>query len=257
MLIGVALSMAPTCKAIAESATQISYSVSVTGLSIGTARISINTNGSRYSANFSGRITGIARVFAGGLASASSSGTIGRSRLVPARFDAQLTSGRESRSVGMLFGRGSVSGLTVTPPFPEEEGRTPVTARHRRNVLDPLAAIVARAPNGALTASNGCSHAVPIFDGRSRYDIALNPVRTEKIEVGGRDIDAVVCSVRFQPVAGVRASARGNRSRPVNVWLAPIGDGRLLAPVQVVGETRFGTMRITTRDGGAFASSGS
>lgn len=257
MLTGVALAMAPGGDAVAESATDISYNVSLTGLSIGTARVSINTNGSRYSANFSGRLTGIASVFAGGRASASSSGTIGRSRLVPARFDAQVTSGRESRSVGMSFGRGSVSGLTVTPPFPEDTDRTPVTNSHRRNVLDPLAGMVAPAPAGALTAANGCGQTVPIFDGRSRYDIALNPVRTETIEVGGRDIDAVVCSVRFQPIAGVRASARGNGSRPVNVWLAPIGDGRLMAPVQIVGETRFGTMRITTRDGSAFAKSGS
>ena len=257
LVAGVLLAMALMDDAGAESATNIRYNVSVTGLSIGTARVAINTNGARYSANFTGRITGIARIFAGGRASATSSGTIGRSRLVPSRFDARVTSGSESRSVGMSFGRGSVSGLTVTPPFPEEEGRTPVTNRHRRNVLDPLAGMVARAPRGALTASKGCGQTVPIFDGRSRYDISLNPVRTETIEVGGRDIQAVVCSVRFRPIAGVRASARGNPSRPVNVWLAPIGDGRLLAPARIVGETRFGTMRITTQDASAFANSDS
>ncbi|MEO1199017.1 MAG: DUF3108 domain-containing protein [Pseudomonadota bacterium] len=235
----------------ASDRTSIRYKVSLGNLSVGTAGLDLAVNATSYSAAFAGRVTGIANLFSNARAEATANGRIGSRYLVPASFNASVNAGRERRTVGIRYGGGNISSLSVNPPFPPDDDRIPVTSSHQRNVTDPVSGLVVPAPS-RFTSSAACNATLPIFDGRSRYDIVLSPARMEILTIGGVQIQAAVCNVSFRPIAGVRESVRNGRSRPAQVWLARTIDGRLLAPAQFVGQSRVGTFRILADSGDAF-----
>ncbi len=235
----------------ASDRTSIRYAISLGNLSVGTAGLDLTTNASSYTATFAGRVSGIANLFSNARAEASSNGVIGDRRLIPTAFNANVNAGRERRTVGMRFGGGSIRSIDISPPFPPEEDRIPITASHQRNVSDPVSGLVLPAPS-RFSASSVCNGRLPIFDGRSRYDILLDPVRMEVLVIDGVQIQAAVCSVRVRPIAGVREAVRNGQSRPAQVWLAKIHGGPLLAPAQFVGESRIGTFRVVAQSGDAF-----
>jgi hypothetical protein len=86
---------------------------------------------------------------------------------------------------------------------------------------------------------------VSIFDGRSRFDLALSFKRVEQVKAErGYAGPALVCAVRYTPVSGHRTSSKGARlltgSKDIEVWLAPVEGTRALAPFKVLLPTSIG-----------------
>ena len=116
----------------------------------------------------------------------------------------------------------------------------PVTEANRQGIVDPLTAMLfSIAAIGEGLSQEACRHTLPIFDGRQRYDLKLAFKRMDKVTAEkGYAGPVVVCSVRYEPIAGHRASTPLvkylSEGREMEIALAPVAGTRLLAPFRVL-----------------------
>jgi hypothetical protein len=145
----------------------------------------------------------------------------------------------------MTFKDGNVSELEASEPPPGED-RVVLTTEHRRQVLDPLSALLMPAGDGGLSEA-ACRRVLPVFDGRRRYDLSLSFKRIEQVKASqGYAGPTAVCSVAFQPIAGHRRSSPLltflTDGRDVEMALAPIAGTRLLAPFRITATYMLGNV---------------
>ena len=146
----------------------------------------------------------------------------------------------------MALRAGNVEDFAITPPPPPMPDRVPLTDAHRRGVLDPMTASLARmAGNGDLLSPDACQRRLSVFDGRLRYDLAFAFKRMEMVKAAkGYAGPAVVCAVYFSPVAGHNPDRAAIKylveQREIEVWLVPISGTRVLVPFRVSVPTPLG-----------------
>lgn len=149
----------------------------------------------------------------------------------------------EDREVRLDFGANGPAHAEVVPP-PEEDDRDPVPAALQAGTVDPLSAAVLL---GAISAGDQpCRKSVAIFDGRQRYNLRLDYEGTATLPknadaaFGG---EAIECRVTIERVAGFMKRYLAQPPRPPStLWLARYAGGRLLIPVKLETETRWGTL---------------
>ncbi|MEX0590139.1 MAG: DUF3108 domain-containing protein, partial [Xanthobacteraceae bacterium] len=133
---------------------------------------------------------------------------------------------------------------------PRDRDRVPITDEHRVGVVDPMSASLMPVPgNGDLAGPDACNRTIPIYDGRSRYDLVLNFERTDTVkDVKGYSGPVAMCRVTYRPVAGHRANRKQVRelseNREIFAWLAPVAGTRVLVPLRVAIGTKIGTFII-------------
>ena len=156
---------------------------------------------------------------------------------MPTNFTSKIVSNAETSDVTMVLDQGSVRELAAAPP--PSQDRVPVTAANRRDIVDPLTAMLfSAAAAGEALSQEACRRTLPIFDGQQRYDFKLAFKRMDKVTVEkGYAGPVVVCSLSYEPIAGHRASIPLvkylSEGGEMEMALAPIAGTRLLAPVQL------------------------
>jgi hypothetical protein len=116
-------------------------------------------------------------------------------------------------------------------------------------VLDPLTAVLAisRSHNG-----NPCARRIPVFDGKQRFDLAFSYLRQQAIgeaRPSGQPGVAIVCRVRFIPIAGHRMTAETRHmasSEAIEVSFRPIPSAALHVPYQISIPTIAGSATLTS-----------
>jgi hypothetical protein len=109
-----------------------------------------------------------------------------------------------------------------------------------------MTASLMRVPgNGDPLAPPACQRTLAIFDGRMRYDLQLSFKRLDRVRSDqGYQGAAVVCGVRFAPIAGHvpdRAAIKYLvQLRDIEMWLAPIAGTRVMVPYRVSVPTPIG-----------------
>jgi hypothetical protein len=171
-------------------------------------------------------------------------------RLRPTFFSANLTEDGEVAGLQMTFENGGVKTLRMDTP-PKKDGRIPVSDADRRNVADPLSAMLIVAPPGEQNAllPSHCDRVLSIFDGQRRYDLTLTFKRLDMPKVdAGYAGPVLVCAVVLKPIAGYRADSAlvkyvGGKS-DMEIWFAPITGTLIIAPARLVMPTMIGTLEI-------------
>lgn len=225
------------------------YSVSFIGLPV--ANVSFVTRfvgrDFRISGNLSTSIVGDIVEKTRGTAEVS--GSLAPDRLLANSFAIAYTSGKKRYSIEMMMKNGTVLSAVSRPEKKRPANWVPVTAEHKRSVLDPLSSLVIPAGDPV------CPRKLPIFDGASRYDLVLEPKGSRPYSTTGFSGTATVCAVRLVPHAGFR---RGNRQvdyvrnlKGIEIWFARSPAGDHYAPVYAKVPTRVGQVIIAaTRFGG-------
>ena len=233
--------------ALAQGKLEASYTISVARIPVGNITFSAGIGAADYTISMTGRASGVLRVLASGEATSFTVGTIRDGRLTPSRYTSRATADDDTLDVTMTFEDGNVKDLTVSAPPPAPD-RVDAGEDLRRQVVDPLTAILIPAPDGGV-AEAACQRTLAIFDGRRRYDLklAFKRIDTVKAERGYAG-PAVVCAVAFQPIAGHRRSSPLvnflSEGRDVEMTFVPIAGARVLAPFRVTVVNMLGNIMV-------------
>jgi len=222
------------------------YNVSLLGLDIGRAEIGGTISATQYHIEGSAKIAGLASLLSSARGAASGSGAIEAGRVLPATFATTAANSRMTRTVRMALAGGDVTGVEIAPPIDDKPGRIPLRAQDKRDIIDPLGAILAPvAAREPLIGPAACNRSVPIFDGYTRFDIRLAYVGERHAIAKGYNGPVVVCSARYIPVAGHNPDRPAVKfmidNREMEVWFAPIESAHLLVPFRASVLTMIGT----------------
>lgn len=233
------------------SSLRVTYAARLAGVRIGTGVLSVNMDGSRYTASLQAQTSSVGRLVSPGQGEAVARGVFGSRVAVPVSYDLTASEEDLTNVVRMRLSSGDISELSATPALSEHPNRIAVTASHRRDVVDPVSALLMPVPNAeSASGPAACDRVIPLFDGRQRYDLAMTFVRMEQTEFGNGQ--AAVCRLRYRPIAGHRSNRRVNQDLADNpniyVWLSQVGDGALVAPVRMEIGLSFGTLSIQALD---------
>jgi uncharacterized protein DUF3108 len=241
-----ALALTPG-QARAQGGFEAAYTIAVARIPIGSATMTGSIGAEEYVISMSGRTSGVARVIASGDGSMTATGAVSASKLSPLRYTSKTTADDDTLAVTMIFKDGNVNELEASEPPPGED-RVALTLEHRRQVLDPLSALLVPAGDAGLSEA-ACRRVLPVLDGRRRYDLSLSFKRVEQVKASqGYAGPAAVCSVAFQPIAGHRRSSPLltflTDGRDVEMVLAPIAGTRILAPFRITATYMLGNVVI-------------
>jgi hypothetical protein len=226
------------------------YGITVAGLQIGTAVFSGQISPQGYQATLNARLTGLVGVLTTGQGVVQVSGGIAGARPLSQGYALSANNSQVSRTIQIGMSSGSITQVAIDPPFEEKPDRVPVLEHHRRNVADPVSALVMPvAGNGELLDPANCNRVIPVFDGVQRFDIALSSAGTRTLNEPRKGYvgHALVCNVRYAPIAGHRpipATDYMKTNREMSVWLVPVAGSRALVPWRIQVKTQVGTVII-------------
>jgi hypothetical protein len=149
----------------------------------------------------------------------------------------------------MSLDAGNVKAVEIFPPFEDKEGRVPVTAANKRNILDPATALIMAVPEGQpLVGPAACNRTIPVYDGYVRFDVTLHYVGVRDVAVHGYSGPVSVCAARYTPVSGHKRDSKSTKfmaeNRDIEAWLAPIDRAHVVVPFHIALMTLAGTAVI-------------
>jgi hypothetical protein len=222
------------------------YRISLIGLSIGEASVAGQISRGAYRIEATAKFIGVATVVANARGAATGAGSIAGGRILPATFATTAANSKMTRTVRMSMNEGAVTNIDIAPPIEDKPGRVPLRAEDERGIVDPVGAIVVPVAGDApLVGPAACAHAIPVFDGYTRFDIRLSYVGQRRVSAKGYSGPVVVCSARYVPVAGHNVDRPAVKfmigNKQMEVWLAPIESARVLVPFRASVATMVGT----------------
>jgi hypothetical protein len=222
------------------------YTVTLAGLPIGRGAWVIDIGDDRFSASASGATSGLMQVFASGQGQSAARGSVANGQPVSASYASRIVTDQKTDEVRMVISSGAVKESHIEPPTVAGPDRVPVTDAHKRGISDPMTATLLRVPgSGDTFVPQTCQRTLAIFDGRMRYDLQLAFKRLEQVRSEpGYQGPAVVCAVRFMPIAGHVPDRYAIKYlmqlRDMELWLAPIAGTRVMVPYRVSVPTPLG-----------------
>ncbi len=249
LMLATALLLAGQSAAFAGGRLEAHYRISMTGVTIGYANWAVDLRDSAYTTTASGEAGGIFSILFSGKGTARTDGTAASGRLSPSAFTFKLTDEDGQAEFRVTFKDGTAR-ERVTPDSPPDPERVPVTDKDRRDVLDPLSAVLLTEVAGVeAMAPENCARALKIFDGRRRYDLALSFIRVDRMALERSYTGpALVCQVILRPVAGYNPDSNLVKyvagRRDMELWFAPVDGTGVLAPLRVAMPTLLGTLKI-------------
>jgi Protein of unknown function (DUF3108) len=185
----------------------------------------------------------------------NAAGRVAGEKPVPAAYNftangKAVIGSERNQTIRMGFRDSNVAAITILPPSSSGgPGYVPLTDAHKKDVLDPLTAIL------AMTRVKGdaspCNRRLAIFDGKQRFDLVLSPggtARVPEIRPSGQPVMGPVCKVRYVPVAGFKDNEDSRRmanQTGMQIAFRPVPSANLVVPYQVILPTQAGTATIT------------
>jgi hypothetical protein len=226
------------------------YSVSLIGLPLGIAGVTATLEPNSYHVEADAKLSGLASLISSAKGAASASGVITLGRLAPSTYATTSANAKSTRTVRMGMNAGTVRAVDISPPIIDDSSdRVPVTEADKRNIIDPMSAVVMPVPSGQpLVGPAACNRSIPVFDGYSRFDIVMSYVGTREVKAKGYSGPVSVCRVRYVPVAGYRRDRKATQfmadNNQIEVWLAPIENAHVAVPFRISVMTPIGTTVI-------------
>ncbi|MCA3564643.1 MAG: DUF3108 domain-containing protein [Methylocystis sp.] len=244
--------LASLCSAGGVSAGPVEarYLVTIAGLHIGTALFSGTISPQAYQTGLTAQLTGLAGALTSGRGAVSVSGLLQGNRSLSNGYALSANNSQIRRTIQIAMNAGNISQVLIDPPFEPRDDRVPVLEHHRRNVADPVSALLMPvAGSGDMLASENCNRTIPVFDGVQRFDITLTHAETVTVNEPRKGYvgHALVCRARYAPVAGHRplpATEYMANNRDMSVWLVPVEGSRTLIPYRIQVKTQIGNLII-------------
>jgi hypothetical protein len=225
------------------------YTVSLIGFPIGEAAAAGSIGPASYRIDLNAKLTGVAAMVANVKLALAATGALRRGGVAPSTYATTSANSQGSRTVRMSLDAGTVLAVEIFPPFEDKEGRVPVTAANKRNILDPATALIMTVPEGQpLVGPAACNRTIPVYDGYVRFDVTLHFVDVRQVAVDGYSGPVSVCAARYTPVSGHKRDSKSTKfmaeNRDIEAWLAPIARAHVVVPFHIAMMTLAGTAVI-------------
>jgi hypothetical protein len=233
---------APSPAGVAPVKVDANYKITLNGFDLGTFTFKSNVGRSGYKLDTDVQISALLGVFHW-RGVTHSSGTLKSRSPQPADFRFDYESSVRNGSVAMGFGKEGLDRLTVLPATAEAADTVPLTRAHLKDAIDPLSAILTLTHTDA---PSPCGRKVSIFDGKQRFDLDLRFARKEPVE-GMRGETAVVCRVKYIPIAGYRPTPETRdlaATNGIEITFRMVPQAKLMLPQSVSVPTAAGEARI-------------
>lgn len=228
------------------------YDAALAGISLGTFKVTATFEGNAYKMAADGRFSLLAGLLYKASGKTTSRGKLTDAAPQPAKFTLVYEGGKKREQRRLHFRGGTVSDITIVPPKRRSKRAVPVSADQLKNVLDPLTATFLAVRSDAPAGDQAvCNQTVPVFDGRQRFDLALTPKRSERLDgaPGGLSGPIAVCRVQYQPIGGFRPDHLGvqfmTKTEDIEAWLVPVPRTGLYVPYKIVVPTAWGSGAVT------------
>jgi Protein of unknown function (DUF3108) len=225
------------------------YTVSLIGFPIGEAAAAGSLGPATYRIDLNAKLTGVAAMVANVKLALAATGARRRGEVAPSTYATTSANSQGSRTVRMSLDAGNVKAVEIFPPFEDKEGRVPVTAANKRNILDPATALIMEVPEGQpLVGPAACNRTIPVYDGYVRFDVTLHFVGVRNVAVDGYSGPVSVCAARYTPVSGHKRDSKSTKfmaeNRDIEAWLAPVPRAHVVVPFHIALMTLAGTAVI-------------
>jgi hypothetical protein len=225
------------------------YTVSLIGFPIGEAAAAGSIGPASYRIDLKAKLTGVAAMVANVKLALVATGALRRGGVAPSTYATTSANSQGARTVRMSLDAGNVKAVEIFPPFDDKEGRVPVTAANKRNILDPATALIMTVPEGQpLVGPAACNRTIPVYDGYVRFDITLHYIGVRDVAVDGYSGPVSVCAARYTPISGHKRDSKSTRfmaeNRDIEAWLAPIARAHVVVPFHVALMTLAGSAVI-------------
>lgn len=159
----------------------------------------------------------------------------------PRSFSFSQSDGKYQERLSIDFGDGYVQSVKIWPkprPYP---GEIKVTKEQVQRVVDPLSGAFMTARSDSTQADlSVCNQVIPVFDGRSRYDLVLKPKKRVMVQNRGNGNysgPAAVCQVKFVPISGYPRGDPGiaelRDANGIEAWLVPLRGTGMYVPYRI------------------------
>jgi hypothetical protein len=224
------------------------YAVTLLGIPLGTASLDGDVSGASYKLAVNAKLSGIAALVSSSRGMATAAGGYVKGLIVPAAYANTSANSKETRTVRMAMQGGAVKGVDISPPIDPVPDRVPLTPAHTRGILDPLSALMMPVPGvEPVVGPAACNRTLPVYDGFTRFDVTLAYAGTRAVKSKGYTGQVVICDVRYTPIAGHRIRKPVQfmaDNKDIQVWLAPVGEARVVVPYRISVATQIGTTVI-------------
>lgn len=224
------------------------YNITFNGFDIGSFKFQSAINGRGYVLDGDAELSALLGAFKWrGVTRAS--GNVSSRDPKPAGYTFTFKGAARSGSVKLGFNKDRISNVSLVPPIPDADDTVPVKKEHLKGALDPLSAVMALTrPVG----NNGpCERVIPVFDGKQRFDLRLSYRRQEPIKEtkqSGQPGIAIVCSVRYVPIAGYSPAEVEQMAENdgIEVALRPVPSANLYVPYEIRIPTVAGSVILSS-----------
>lgn len=223
------------------------YDVTFNGIKIGSFDFTSTSDGRTYRLSGQGKISVLFGAFKWS-GTASAAGTLADLDPKPQTYDFELKGTTRSGTSALVFDEQRVVSTKVEPPPKVKPDTVKVEPKHLVGVLDPMAAVLALTRSGP----DPCRRRVAVFDGATRVDIVLSPLKqvinaslgpgSAKPVSGG-----IVCAIKPALIAGHRPSESEKymtKDKTIEIVLRPVpAAAGVYVPLEFVAPSTLGVVR--------------
>lgn len=216
----------PIANAGEVTAVSAKLSLSFQGLPVGEVRHTVTLNGDKY------KITGVVetntliKLVSGVEASFNAIGTAKGQSIEPRVHNVRYKQRKKNGKTKIAFRKDRVRKVSAKPAIRYKPTVIKVTDKHKKDVLDPVSALLFTTTKGHGGAAV-CNRTLPVFDGKERFDLVVRHVSTKREKVTGYRGPVHTCSVRYVPVAGHRPEKKSVQhlaaNRKMRIQMARLG----------------------------------
>ncbi|MBU6408555.1 MAG: DUF3108 domain-containing protein [Alphaproteobacteria bacterium] len=232
----------------AAATIQATYDASILNVvTLGKVTLTGQTSPTAYSASASVETAGLAALFDETKLSARANGSLAGPLVSFSSYSLSHTyakPGGKAKSRTVLMQK-AMSGVTVTAqPTWSDLGVPPTSAAQKAVSNDPLTVLFGMSV--ALGVTKTCAGRLLAFDGKEHYAITLSPGGAGVYRGGGYDGKAMICMVKYDPIAGGKALSAADRAKiPMGeAWFAEPGGSGFAPLLRVEVPTPVGAARL-------------
>ena len=194
----------------------VKYHINYLGVKVGEAKLNVNFADNGYSIGGNGAMAAFGKLVSDAKADVSAGGVVVGEAVKPTSFKMNALDDGKPNTVTLAMNKGTVSSQAVHPAQDKMDQRIKVEDAHRRNIVDPLSALVFPAPKGIHPDS--CNRTLKIYDGRERYDVVLRFKSKYQLKGSSKNYSGpvLVCSARYKAIAGHRPNRRTIKQMEAN-----------------------------------------